>query len=298
MLLRGHAPIRPRPGNMKANYELCLSGNSCIFVPYRPEHLPNYHEWMQDPFLLEMTGSEHLTMEEEIEMQKEWREDEKKCTYIVLARDLMEECDTDMPPPPQQEAAQSEEKIALYPHLVEKSLDAMIGDVNLFLSEEDESEEESEDDEQIERQQTESAQSTPKSTQAELDLMIARTSHRHKNLGTELALMMMHYGATHLQLRRFFVKIKEANHSSLKLFKEKIGFVQCAYAECFGEYELEVKCNDAQEMVEWIERRWRWWCQEGKKQDAKAGSGGRLYDVYECPLRSAEDSDERHAPNQ
>ncbi len=44
---------------------------------------------MQDPELLEATASEPLTMEQEIEMQHEWRDDEKKCTFIILARDLI-----------------------------------------------------------------------------------------------------------------------------------------------------------------------------------------------------------------
>ena len=74
---------------MKQNYYSCLSGSKCLLVPYRPEHVPNYHKWMQDPYLLEMTGSEPLNYEEEIQMQQSWRKDEEKCTFIVL---LKEEC--------------------------------------------------------------------------------------------------------------------------------------------------------------------------------------------------------------
>ena len=67
--------------------------------------MPNYHEWMQDPQLLEATASEPLTMEQEIEMQQEWRDDEKKCTFIILARDLIHRAESggdevDVPPPP------------------------------------------------------------------------------------------------------------------------------------------------------------------------------------------------------
>ena len=43
---------------------------------------------MQDPDLLEATASEPLSMEEEIKMQCEWRDDEKKwyvmCVGILL----------------------------------------------------------------------------------------------------------------------------------------------------------------------------------------------------------------------
>ena len=53
---------------MKLNYETCLAGTKVTLVPYRPEHVEKYHEWMKDPKLLELTGSEPLSMEEEIEL--------------------------------------------------------------------------------------------------------------------------------------------------------------------------------------------------------------------------------------
>jgi len=301
---------------MKSNYELCLSGKSCIFVPYRPEHLPNYHEWMQDPFLLEATASEPLSMDEEIEMQREWRDDEKKCTFILLARVLCssqpgegeEEKNHDIIPPPPTESEMSEENKP-YPQLVEQTLDAMIGDINLFLSEEeleDSDDDERQYNEQLASQSTTTTTTPENLTQGELDLMIAAASHRHKNLGAELALMMMHYGAKHLQLRRFFVKIKDTNHSSLKLFKEKLGFVQCAYAECFGEYELECKCENSELMMEWVERRYGKLLCAKKKKSVMVGNDAdgegcdddydddqcsrrpcRMYDVYKCPLDSS-----------
>lgn len=50
-------------------------GKKVILVPYMKEHVPKYHEWMQDPFLLEATGSEPLTLEQEYEMQLSWTQD-------------------------------------------------------------------------------------------------------------------------------------------------------------------------------------------------------------------------------
>jgi hypothetical protein len=89
-------------------------------VPYEAEHVPRYHQWMADPFLQasawllarapgaqpppgrrppahapppclhpqETTASEPLSLEEEHAMQRSWREDADKCTFIILDRSL------------------------------------------------------------------------------------------------------------------------------------------------------------------------------------------------------------------
>ena len=61
---------------MRINENTCLIGKKVVLVPYKPEHVTLYHEWMQDPFLLEMTASERLTLEEEYENQNSWHVDE------------------------------------------------------------------------------------------------------------------------------------------------------------------------------------------------------------------------------
>ncbi len=408
---------------MKANYELCLSGRNCIFVPYRkfhtleccplslyiswtdtdkyrddaaghvgpgcqfdaaffilfhnrflfslltkkttglfsgPEHVSNYHQWMQDPTLLDATASEPLTMDEEIMMQGTWRDDETKCTFIILARDLVlpasssaddaatvadddvrdtvggwRKNDTDasfsIPPPPtcqtMDATTRNAQKNNPYPLFIEQTLHAMIGDINLFLSEEDDDDNNEEEEEGLDGSKSSSnpveaarlplepnsARSlsssssffTNKFSQAELDIMIAPPCHRNKNLGTEAALMMMHYGASQLHIRRFFVKIKDTNLSSLRLFRDKLGFGQVTYVECFGEYELDCKCETWEEMVAWVERRWREMehsCRSRRtgigfgigcdkdEQDTNIGGGDdnevhcRMYNVHNCPL--------------
>ena len=233
-------------------------------------------------------------MEEEIQMQKEWRDDEKKCTFIILARDLLNHDEVDgngekieIPLVPS-ERFENDRKEKSFPKLIEQTLHAMIGDINLFLSEEDDYN--SDDEQNFQQQQmlqTNKEKVTAELTQAELDIMIAVESHRHKNLGTELALMMMYYGASALLLRRFYVKIKDTNHSSIKLFKEKLGFVECAYAECFGEYEFELKCETSEDMAELIEQKWQ--CLVAQKQSPSAteetvARNGTIYDVHECPV--------------
>jgi RimJ/RimL family protein N-acetyltransferase len=250
---------------------------------------------MQDPFLLDATASEPLTMEQEIEMQKEWRDDEKKCTFIILARDLISDKVVVIPPIPtvvhaEEERGDKEEDS--YENLIEETLDAMIGDINLFLSEEDDYN--SDDEENFHKQQQQllhPEQCTPAAaefTQAELDIMIAAKSHRHKNLGVELALMMMHYGASSLKLKRFYVKIKDTNHSSIKLFKEKLDFQECAYVECFGEYEFECKCENSEEMVNLIEEKWQSLVENiqfsSGVDETTSSKNCRIYDIYNCPV--------------
>ncbi|NWR82301.1 NAT9 acetyltransferase, partial [Furnarius figulus] len=92
---------------MKINQDTVLRGQKVTLVPYTAAHVPRYHEWMQSEELQRLTASEPLSLEQEYEMQRSWREDPDKCTFIVL--------DT-----------------ALWPGQAEES--CMVGDVNLFLT--------------------------------------------------------------------------------------------------------------------------------------------------------------------
>ena len=63
---------------MRANANLVIVGDKTKLVPYREEHVPRYHAWMADPAILEATASEPLSLEQEFDMQKTWRDDEDK----------------------------------------------------------------------------------------------------------------------------------------------------------------------------------------------------------------------------
>ncbi|KAG7390167.1 N-acetyltransferase 9 [Phytophthora pseudosyringae] len=65
-----------------------------------------------------MTASEPLSIEEEFEMQKSWREDAEKCTFIVLA------------------AAEGDGKPGAS-YVDESAIGRMAGDVNLFFNDYD-----------------------------------------------------------------------------------------------------------------------------------------------------------------
>lgn len=55
--------------------KVTLEGKRVVLVPYMAEHVPKYHQWMQDSALLEATGSEPLSLEQEFEMQLSWTQD-------------------------------------------------------------------------------------------------------------------------------------------------------------------------------------------------------------------------------
>ncbi|KAK7306630.1 hypothetical protein VNO77_44581 [Canavalia gladiata] len=95
-----------------AKGSVSLEGEKVILVPYMEEHVPKYHEWMQDPSLLEATASEPLTLHQEYQMQLSWSQDPNKETFIVLDKDLL---------------------VADFSH-GEPHVEAMVGDVNIFMN--------------------------------------------------------------------------------------------------------------------------------------------------------------------
>ncbi|GMP66617.1 hypothetical protein CsSME_00026905 [Camellia sinensis var. sinensis] len=98
---------------MKASVE----GEKVILVPYMKEHVPKYHQWMQDPALLQATGSEPLTLDEEYQMQLSWTQDPHKQTFIVLDKELV---------------------VGDFIH-GDAHVEAMVGDVNIYMNDLDDS---------------------------------------------------------------------------------------------------------------------------------------------------------------
>ncbi|XP_001658793.2 N-acetyltransferase 9-like protein [Aedes aegypti] len=96
---------------MRLNEHLKIVGTNVILVPYESKHVPKYHQWMKSTELQELTASEPLSLEEEYQMQKSWREDDDKCTFLILDK---------------AEYYKSGDEIA-----------ALIGDTNIFLQSND-----------------------------------------------------------------------------------------------------------------------------------------------------------------
>lgn len=193
-----------------------------LLVPYSAHHVPTYHEWMQDLEIQKATASEPLTLEEEYSMQRSWRTDNDKLTFIVCTHD--------------------EERSNGNTHAItagkQDAPQHMIGDVNLFLYD-DEDDEEDQDEE------------SPKRVIGELEIMIARKDSQGRGLAQETLRAFMSYIQSHLdsilaefsggkgvELRYLRVKIDKDNVRSLKLF-ERLGFDRVsAEPNYFGEVEL------------------------------------------------------------
>uniref|UniRef100_A0ACD5XIC6 Uncharacterized protein n=1 Tax=Avena sativa TaxID=4498 RepID=A0ACD5XIC6_AVESA len=90
-------------------------GERAVLVPYLREHVPRYHEWMQDPALLEATASEPLSLAQEFEVHRSWTLDPLKHTFIVLDKELIQG-----------------EFVVGNPHT-----EAMVGDVNIYMNDSD-----------------------------------------------------------------------------------------------------------------------------------------------------------------
>lgn len=94
---------------MRVNEDTLLEGKNVVLVPYNADHVPRYHQWMESQELQQLTASEPLTLEQEYDMQRSWREDDDKCTFIILDKQRWSD-----------PAVQEEQ--------------CMVGDVNIFLT--------------------------------------------------------------------------------------------------------------------------------------------------------------------
>ncbi|VUG15801.1 DEBR0S1_00386g1_1 [Brettanomyces bruxellensis] len=201
---------------MLENKDLALIGvNDLRLVPYVAAHVLRYHQWMKDPYILEMTESETVSLEEEYALQKSWGRDAKKCTFIISTtnKDLINDAN---------------EKLSLenMPALVyadngNKKQGCIIGDVNLYIV--------SNPDEPL---------------RAELEIMIAEKNMRRNGYALGAIKMMMKYTRDLLRIKFFEVRISLKNAASINLFKNRLGFKEVEVSEFFNEIHLELDVSE------------------------------------------------------
>ena len=97
---------------------------------------------MQSEDLLEATASESLSLQEEYEMQLSWRQDPKKCTFIITLPSLalppssvavLDVESHHLPQTPLEHIACFADNTSLDDTAISVKMPVMIGDVNLFF---------------------------------------------------------------------------------------------------------------------------------------------------------------------
>lgn len=205
--------------------------------PYHPIQNDSHQTLYQD--IQEATASEPLTLDEEYSMQRSWREDADKLTFIVCTHhgeqyynDIVRSPRTRSIIPGHQDAPKW-----------------MIGDVNLFLCDHEDEDEPNDGNGKIGGSKGD--EETPKPVIGELEIMIARKDQQGKGMAQETLRAFMSYvqssldgigaeyaGRRGIALKYLRVKIDKDNVRSLRLF-ERVGFLRtAAEPNYFGEVEL------------------------------------------------------------
>ncbi|KAI0428487.1 acetyltransferase domain-containing protein [Xylaria sp. FL1042] len=238
---------------MRINESLAISTSKILLVPYDAHHVQRYHQWMQDEDLREATASDLLTLEEEYENQQSWRTAHDKLTFIVCQ------------PATITSTADADTDAAIFAG--EDDAEArMVGDVNLFLTPDEEDEEDAEaggnnhasEGEKVDN--SEKGKTQTNHVKGEIDIMIASPSHRRKGCGEAavrafLRFLVRHHGAileeyaaattssatpstsAPHRLKRLMAKINADNTGSIRLF-EKVGFRRHGEPNYFNEVSM------------------------------------------------------------
>ena len=244
---------------MKYNQYTALSTSKALLVPYCKHHVERYHEWMQDETIRTATASEPLTLEEEYGMQRSWRTDPDKLTFIICQR---------LP----HDVASSQ-----HDHVIEPTQKdgptQMIGDVNSFFSLVDDDDGECADDsDSLAQANSMQGAGMPPRVSAELELMIASTPNQGHGYGATALIMFILYILDHEEqlaeefihspsrsstepmrtqlhyksrLSRLTAKIDQKNVRSMKLFESVMGFAKSGTKPNYwGEWELRLDLDE------------------------------------------------------
>ena len=132
-----------------------IQGARIKLVPYLEEHVPLYHSWLDDPEVQRQTCTEPVTLQEEYEYQREWTLREDRIIRLIEVDGVL------------------------------------IGDINLFASNQ------LEDDDVW-----------------EVNIMIARKEYRGRGYASEALELLLR----ECHISSVMAKVHKDNHASIKLF--------------------------------------------------------------------------------
>ncbi|PLN83006.1 GNAT domain-domain-containing protein [Aspergillus taichungensis] len=237
---------------MLLNAQTAISTSAVLLVPYYSWHVPRYHEWMQDEEIQEATASEPLTLEGEYAMQRSWRNDADKLTFIVC-----------LPLSHQRQPDGEQQQPDGEQHQIDTESDSpsrMLGDINLFLRIEEDEDAEEED---LKAETAQDRLDPGPRIAGEVELMIAEKQNQGRGFGRAALLSFLRYVAAHEReialefigsedpsvrgflerggrprLSRLGVKIGCGNRRSLALFEGALFQKVSEKPSYFGEFEL------------------------------------------------------------
>lgn len=217
---------------MLINKGVSIYTNKVALVPYCSHHVKRYHEWMRDRDIQVATASEALSLDDEYAMQRSWRTDGDKLTFISCRP---------------WEAPEG-------PRSHEQELRSMIGDTNLFVSV---NEEESGDVAVVGELELMIAEKQNQRTgygrAAVLVFLLYIFRHETEVLHEYFSSPRDVDQTAHFDYLR--VKINESNGRSISLF-ESLGFKKTETApNFFGEYELRTKALNMDRVQDMLRER-------------------------------------------
>ncbi|KAA8905551.1 GNAT domain-containing protein [Sphaerosporella brunnea] len=259
---------------MLLNEDTALLSQKCLLVPYEAHHVPTYHDWMQDEEIRAATASERLTLDEEYRMQKSWRHDNDKLTFIVC-----------LPPAYRYLLVSNAPIVASHDDAPAR----MVGDINLFLFEE------ALDDEDG-AFVPDRGYHGKRQLVGELELMIARKEYQGQGIGRAAVLLFLWYVVVHREeiiaehrgaedfegvLRQLRVKIHHTNTRSIRLFESLLFKHASQEPNYFGEIEMVLDDLDVLRMYALM----RTYEIEGcEKLEYQRINGGHLEGHVDCGL--------------
>ena len=228
-------------------HRTALSSPKVLLVPYATHHVPTYHTWMQDVDLQAATASEPLSLDEEYSMQRSWRNDHDKLTFIICLP-----LDTTSSQTPTCRSGSHDKP------------ENMIGDINLFLVEDEDVDENVNDDARV---------------VGEIELMIARSNFRRQGYGQAAIQAFMSYILTNwTDISREYGQVKKESSSripALAFLRVKINQTNIGSIHVFESHGFQ-RIKDGVNYFGEIELRWRLGSAESKNEISRG-----TYDVLE-----------------